>query len=223
MKTIAVIIHARKQSTRCPNKHLRDLGDGNTLIDIAIDKVSKLTNVEETYLAAYDQELIDKAKGRLEVLPRSYDAVAPGNAPHNIMYEHLTKVNADYIINWNPCQPFIDINKAQEIINYFKTSDFDSGITVRQTRNWFWNELKEPVNFKKGDRLSTTTGPWLYEATHSLVMYKKQYMLDNWQLFSGDFTDPEPIVIDWPEEELVDVDTELDFKLVKTLYNEIRN
>ena len=47
MKSIAVIIHARTQSTRCPNKHLRDLGDGNTLIDIAIDNVSKLTNVEE--------------------------------------------------------------------------------------------------------------------------------------------------------------------------------
>ena len=33
MKTLAIIIHARTQSTRCPNKHLRDYGDGNTLID----------------------------------------------------------------------------------------------------------------------------------------------------------------------------------------------
>ena len=35
MKTLAGIIHARKTSTRCPNKHLRPLGD-TTLIDIAL-------------------------------------------------------------------------------------------------------------------------------------------------------------------------------------------
>ena len=41
MKTLAGIIHARKDSTRCPNKHLRDL-NGTTLIDIALEKLSKL-------------------------------------------------------------------------------------------------------------------------------------------------------------------------------------
>ena len=35
MKTLT-IIHGRTQSTRCPNKHLRDYGDGNTLIDTAL-------------------------------------------------------------------------------------------------------------------------------------------------------------------------------------------
>ena len=48
MKTIAGIIHARKQSTRCPNKHLRPLGN-TTLIDIALDKLSKL-DLDEKYL-----------------------------------------------------------------------------------------------------------------------------------------------------------------------------
>ena len=45
MKTIAGIIHARKDSTRCPNKHLRQLGN-TTLIDVALEKLSKL-NVDE--------------------------------------------------------------------------------------------------------------------------------------------------------------------------------
>ena len=58
MKTLAGIIHARKDSTRCPNKHLRDL-NGTTLIDIALEKLSKL-DLDEKYLAVYDQELKDK-------------------------------------------------------------------------------------------------------------------------------------------------------------------
>lgn len=221
MKSIAVIIHARTKSTRCPNKHLRDLGGGNTLIDIAIDKVSKLQNVEEKYLAVHEDELKVKGEGRIDILHRPYEAIAPGNAPHDIMYAHLKNVKAEYIINWNPCQPFIDIKKAQEVINHFKESEVHSGITVAKHRNWFWDAYGTPINFKKGDRLSTTTGPWVYEATHSLVMYKKEYMLENWQLFSGAQNDPAPFVINWPEEELVDVDTELDFKLVKALYEQI--
>lgn len=222
MKSIAVIIHARKQSTRCPNKHLRDLGDGNTLIDIALNKVSTLKNIEEKYLAAYDQELIDKAKNKVDVLYRDYEAVAPGNAPHNIMYKHLENVKADYIVNYNPCQPFLEVNKLQEIIDWFKASEHSSLITVKKERNFFWDDALTPVNFKPGDRLSTTSGPHLYTATHSLVIYKKQYMLENWQLFPNLPNQPYPYVVDWSDTELVDVDYELDFKIVKALYNETR-
>ena len=48
-------------------------------------------------------------------------------------------------------------------------------------------------------------------------------MLENWELFPNLYNEPYPYLIDWDDNELVDVDTELDFKLVKTLYNEVRN
>lgn len=218
-KSIAIIIHARKQSTRCPNKHLRDIG-GTTLIDIAIQNVSRLVNVEETYLAAYDKELKEKAIGKIKILDRDYAAVAPGNASHEIMYAHLKNVKSKYIINYNPCQPFLDVKHLQEVIDWFKSSKEDSFITVKQKRNFFWNPDLTPSNFVEGDRLSTTAGPFLYEATHSLVGYKKDYMLTNWQLFPNTLNNPYPFVIEWPEENLVDVDTELDFKIVKSLFRE---
>lgn len=222
MKTLAVVIHARKDSTRCPNKHLRALGD-TTLIDIAIDKVSKLSNVEEKYLAAYDIELINKGAEKLDILHREYDSVAPGNSHHSIMYRHLHSVTADYIVNFNPCQPFLDVDKVQKIIDWFKESNYESAITVKNTKNFYWNTDGSPNNFKPNDRLSTTAGPSLWEATHSLVFYKKSYMLENWELFPNLTNSPYPYLIDWSEEELVDVDTELDFKIVKQLYSEIHN
>jgi len=223
MKSIAIIIHARRQSTRCPDKHLRDLGDGNTLIDIAIDNVSKLNNVEEKYLAAYDKELIDKGIDKLDILHRDYAAVAPGNCHHSIMYDHLNAVDSDYIINYNPCQPFLNVDKLQKVINWFKASTHQSAITVKQERNFFWDNKKIPINFKPNDRLSTVSGPYLWVATHSLVMYKRSYMLENWELFPNLYNEPFPYLVDWDDKELIDVDTEVDFKLVKTIYNEIRN
>ena len=216
MKTIAGIIHARKDSTRCPNKHLRPLGN-TTLIDIALDKLSKL-DLDEKYLAVYDQELKDKVIDGVKILHREYESVAPGNAPHNVMYKHLENVESDYIVNLNPCQPFLKVDKLQQIITLFKYSNFDSMITAKQERNFYWDDDKNPINFKPNDRLSTTTGPWINVATHSLVIYKKQYMLDNWELFPNTKHNPYPFIVDWSEKELLDVDTEIDFKLVESYY-----
>ena len=216
MKTIAGIIHARKDSTRCPNKHLRPLGN-TTLIDVALDKLSKL-DLDEKYLAVHDQELKDKVIDGVKILHREYESVAPGNAPHNIMYKHLENVKSDYIVNLNPCQPFLKVDKLQQIITLFKYSNFDSMITAKRERNFYWDDDKNPINFKPNDRLSTTTGPWVDVATHSLVIYKKQYMLDNWELFPNIKDNPYPFVIDWSEKELLDVDTEIDFKLVESYY-----
>ena len=216
MKTIAGIIHARKDSTRCPNKHLRPLGN-TTLIDVALDKLSKL-DLDEKYLAVHDQELKDKVIDGVKILHREYESVAPGNAPHNMMYKHLENVKSDYIVNLNPCQPFLEVDKLQQIITLFKYSNFDSMITAKRERNFYWDDDKNPINFKPNDRLSTTTGPWVDVATHSLVIYKKQYMLDNWELFPNIKDNPYPFVIDWSEKELLDVDTEIDFKLVESYY-----
>ena len=216
MKTIAGIIHARKDSTRCPNKHLRPLGN-TTLIDIALDKLSKL-ELDEKYLAVYDQELKDKVIDGVKILHRDYDSVAPGNCHHSVYYKHLNNVESDYIVNLNPCQPFLEVDKLQQIITLFKYSNFDSMITAKRERNFYWDDDKNPINFKPNDRLSTTTGPWIDVATHSLVIYKKQYMLDNWELFPNIKDNPYPFVIDWSEKELLDVDTEIDFKLVESYY-----
>jgi CMP-N-acetylneuraminic acid synthetase len=43
-------------------------------------------------------------------------------------------------------------------------------------------------------------------------------MLDNWELFPNIKDNPYPFVIDWSEKELLDVDTEIDFKLVESYY-----
>ena len=220
MKSLAAIIHARKTSTRCPNKHLRPFGN-TTLIDIALENLSKL-DVDEKYLAVYDQELKDKVIDGVQILHREYDSVAPGNCHHSVMYKHLEKVKSEFIVNYNPCQPFLQVDKLNHCIQVFKESKKKSMITVQKERNFFWDETGSPINFKPNDRLSTTAGPWVYSATHSLVFYEKNYMLSEWELFPNTKDNPFPLITDWSENEIVDVDTELDFKLAKALNSGIQ-
>ena len=91
-------------------------------------------------------------------------------------------------------------------------------ITVKKEKNFFWSNDLKPVNFVEGDRLSTIDGPHLFVATHSLVFYKKDYILKNWQYFSNKVNDPFPYEVMWDEKNLIDVDTEVDFELVRSFY-----
>ena len=43
-------------------------------------------------------------------------------------------------------------------------------------------------------------------------------MLDNWELFPNTKHNPYPFEVSWSEKELLDVDTETDFKLVESYY-----
>ena len=218
MKTLAGIIHARKTSTRCPNKHLRPLGN-TTLIDIALENLSKL-DLDEKYLAVYDQELKDKVIDGVQILHRDYESIAPGNCHHSVMYKHLENVESNFIVNYNPCQPFLQVDKLNHCIRVFKQSRMRSMITVQKERNFFWDKTRNPINFKPNDRLSTTAGPWVYSATHSLVFYEKNYMLTEWELFPNTKDNPFPHITDWSEKELLDVDTETDFEIVRGYYEQ---
>ena len=221
MKTLAVVIHARLESTRVPKKHLRDLGDGKTLIDVAINNISKLKNVEEKYLAVYEQELKDRVVDGVEILEREYDSVKKGNATLGVFYRHLEKVKSDYIVMFNPCQPFLKVEKLQKMIDWFKSCEYESAMSVHQVRNFFWDKDNSPVNFFGKDRLSTTDGPYLYAATHSLVCFKKDYMLKEHNYFPSVKNNTHPYVVDFDEIELLDVDTEEDLEIVKGIYEKL--
>ena len=52
------------------------------------------------------KELKDKVIDGVQILHREYESVAPGNCHHSIMYKHLENVESDFIVNYNPCQPF---------------------------------------------------------------------------------------------------------------------
>ena len=141
--------------------------------------------------------------------------MAPGNCHHSVMYKHLNDVKSEFIVNYNPCQPFLEVDKLNDCIRVFKESRMKSMITVKKERNFFWDKIRNPINFVPNDRLSTTAGPWIYSATHSLVFYEKDYMLREWELFPNTKDNPHPLITEWDEEEYLDVDTETDFEIVK--------
>ena len=84
--------------------------------------------------------------------------MCPSNCHHSVYYKHLNNVKSEFIVNYNPCQPFLQVDKLNHCIRVFKESRMKSMIMIKENRNFFWNmsEGREPVNFQPNDRLSTT-------------------------------------------------------------------
>jgi len=220
MKSLAIVINARLESTRCPNKHIRPLGD-TTLIDLCLGKVDGLANVEEKYLAAYEPELINMLCGYNTIahLPRKYEAVKKGQVAYSIAFAHYKDVRADYIMTVNPCQPFVKRGVYQDAINWFKNGSYDGCLSAIKERNFFFFEDGHAANFKRGDKLSSINGPAMLRCSHTFFIFRKDYFVKTGEIWSNSFGDPEPFVI--PSEGLFDVDTEEDFKVAVGIYEKL--
>ena len=78
IKDIVFIVNARLNSSRLPNKMIKDF-NGTNLLSIAIEKIlkSKIIPKEQFYLSLYDKELIDIAKKyNCNVFHRSSNSVS---------------------------------------------------------------------------------------------------------------------------------------------------
>ena len=219
MKNIAIVINARLQSTRCPKKHIRDLG-GTTLIDECLKKVESLQGVEEKYLATVEEELIAKLGSYFTInhLSRQHESITKGQVPFEIAFKHYEKANSDYIMIINPCQPLIDPKEYQKAIDWFKKVEHSGAVSVVKKRNYFFSEDGSPANFDMSSRLCSRSGPAMLVCSHSFMFFKKQYFIDNGVLWPNVFGDPFPYVI--PDENLFDVDTNEDFNILKKIIGE---
>lgn len=217
MKSIGVVINARMASTRCPQKHLRILGN-KTVLDYCLEKVNKLKGVEERNLAVYDKELAELAKKyeNVNVLWRQSDAVKKGNVKFETAFRHYKEFKTDYVMIFNPCQPFLPLEVYQNAIDWFhNTSECRGAISVKRQRGFFFNEDKSPINLIPGTPLSTQISPPVYVSTFSFSFFEKKYFIENGRLWPNIKGNPYPYEI--PDEGIIDIDTEEDFAICKAL------
>lgn len=216
MKSLAIIINARLESSRCPNKHIRDMG-GTTMIDECLKKVERIVGVKEKYLAVFEPELFDKLTNytTISLLKRKYDAVKYGQAPYNVAFRHYANVSSDYILTINPCQPFVSLQVYQDAVDKFKELDCDGAISVVVERTFFFFEDFGRANFKCGDKLSSQFGPAMLRCSHTFFIFKKDYFINHGEIWPNVDGNPYPFII--LNKDLFDVNTEDDFIIAREL------
>jgi CMP-N-acetylneuraminic acid synthetase len=217
MKSISAVINARTQSTRVPNKLMRDFYN-TTLIDIALNKLNNMDFFENRFLAVAEQELIDVGKkyDNVKVLKRNLDAVKRGVNPLNVTFEHYLNVPSDYIFVFNPCLPFIDISTIKMAFDYFQNTDFNSYTAVVPTGDWIFDSNGLALTIKDPNNVTTNKDVSFFKGCHAFHIINKEFFRNNKILWTFEKNDPHTITI--PIDQAVDVDTLDEFELAELKY-----
>jgi len=216
-RDIAIFVNARQKSRRCPNKLLKPFA-GTTLIDICLNKLSKIDNYP-IYFAAYENEFINKANkfDNITIIKRSGDS-AYSDSDAKKIFEALNNIPSEYVAWLNPCHPFLKEETFISAIEFFLKNKYITLTAVKKNKGWFYAPDGKPLN-NKNLVVDTVFSEWIYEVVHCFHIYPRKYMLENGKPW--DNQKMVPFLYEISEEESWDIDTEEDFIMVEALYKKL--
>jgi CMP-N-acetylneuraminic acid synthetase len=220
-KTISLVINARFQSTRIPNKLLRNFS-GTCLLEIALNRLLQIKSYP-VFLAAADQIIINLYKEKykdtsIQLLIRTPEAVQKGFNDYRIAWKHYELVPTDFIFCANPCLPFIKVGTYEKAIDYFMSDDKLKTLTsVKSSSNTFFDNDFRLIN-DKTDVIRSTSEYKVYEIAHAFHIFDKEYFMENGKFW--DYTPGNPGFFEIDRNESIDVDEPLDFIMAEKLYEQ---
>lgn len=217
MKSISVVTNARLQSTRVSRKLARPFA-GTSLIEIALAKLDRMDFFERRYLAVAEQELVDLAEPyqNIEVLRRTEDAVRKGVNPQTVTFAHYLQVPSDYIFVFNPCLPMLTVDTIRKAFDHFQATDFSSYTAVIKTGDWIFDGEGNALTNNDPQNVTTNKNTTFYKGAHAFHIVNKQFFATRG--YHWTFSRNDPSLIEIPEAEAADVDTEMEFALAELLY-----
>ena len=222
IKDIAVIVQARINSQRVPNKMLRPFA-GTNLFELTLNKLlnSKVIPQQNIIASVYEDEL-KKITDKLNVntYNRSYESANNDNSLQKI-YEWHNKLPFKYVIKINGCSPLLKTETIDGFINKFINQKEENLFGVIETKDYYWNKEGRLVTPWPEDQtlMNTKAVEITYKAAHVLYASRMDLIKDN--KFMGNFQKEGGIKL-YPMDELecFDIDYEWQFNTAELLYND---
>lgn len=215
MIDLGIFVPARLNSERLPQKQILPIGN-TCMFDICCQKLEyiKQTYDINTYVLICDDELIDIAKKypSVKIVPRD-KATVNAEGPLIYIYKDILTVPEKYLLFLNPCLIFLSPQTIYDKIVEFILSGKQYGTTVKKFQNWIWDKwtnAKVPINYK---RLTTKEVTGLYQCAHCFHIFNREKFNKDGYMLKDDLC-----LLEIPEEETIDIDTEEDYLYAKWKY-----
>lgn len=212
-KSIGIFSYGRTGSQRVPNKMLRDFA-GTTLVDILINKLSAFN--DQSFFGGYEEVFQKKCKQKnVEFIKRSEKSTLI-DGPITECISFIKEVNYKYLLLVNGCLPHLKVNTIKDFLEFVQRNNFKPATVITKKNNYFFNKEKSPVNFPLNLKtLNTKKTEPIYEFSNALYFFDKEYFFTNeryWDWEEVKFFEVSSKI------ELLDVDTEDDFKIAEALW-----
>lgn len=218
---VCIVVQARLNSERVPQKMIRPFGDSN-LFDIAIKKLLKLKALpkENIYVSVYEDTLKDIAKYHgVNIYERSEESANNDNSLQKI-YEWHDKLPFKYVVKLNACSPLLKTETIDKFLKTFLNQEEENLFGVIEQKDYFWDSKGKLITPWPSDQtlMNTKAVEPTYKGAH--VLYASRMDLISENKFMGDFQKEGGIKL-FPMNELecFDIDYEWQFKIGELIYN----
>lgn len=232
MKVLCTIC-ARGGSKGVLNKNLRLLLD-KPLIVHTIEQALSLKLINHTVVSTDSNDIADiSRKCGAEVPFKRPQYLATDDAPKLPVVQHAVRYYIenlhfipDYVIDLDPTSPLRNIEDIEKCMGLIMSdSDCDSVITgYRSNKNPYFNMVEtDSKGFaflsKKTDRRITRRqdAPVVYAVNASIYVWKIDVLLNQ---NDNDIVSGKVKFVEMPEKRSIDIDSEIDFKLVELIMKE---
>jgi CMP-N-acetylneuraminic acid synthetase len=212
---VAGLLPIRTQSVRCKNKALRPFG-ATTLTRLALEKFSRSEACDTLYFAAHEEELIAVARDfpRVRIIRRSRASAFGEDAV--TIYDFMREIEEPVIASLNACCAFLRIETFDRAIREYVAKGYRSIMPVVATQEWYFDAGGRPLGVGDNAVINTKQLPVIYRASHPFQVYNRESFLRDYRIWHLEPDDPHLFEI--PEDEALDIDTELQFELAQALY-----
>jgi len=141
MKTV-IVIPARLESTRLPNKVLLDL-HGKSIIHRVYNQCIKVKNVASVFIATDNVKIIEHCQLFTNNIILTNKKHVTGT---DRISEAIGKINCDNVINVQADEPFIDVRLIEELAKQIKGKEVQMASAMHRIE--LFDELLDPNNVK---------------------------------------------------------------------------
>lgn len=182
------------------------------MFDICCQKLQYITSVYgiPTYVLICDEPLIKIANKYPKVIIKYREkSTVEAEGPLQFIYKDILDVAEDYLVFLNPCLIFLSCETIVNKIKEFNDSNKEYGTTVKQFKNWLWDNNKA-VNYIDYKRLTTKEITPLLQCAHCFHIFNKNNFIEDGYMLKEDLC-----LLEIPEEETIDIDTKEEYEFAK--------
>ena len=224
-KQILCTICARGGSKGLPNKNLLKIGD-KSLIGHTLTQAKAIDAIDCIIVSSDSNEILKEGEIYAAdiLLQRSAKLASDDAGKIDAIIDCLNHAESnlnkhfDYVIDLDVTSPLRNLIDIENCLEFTKDQRFKNLITVTNSKkNPYFNQIEitneGPQLVKSGHNIKgRQSAPKVYDMNASIYVWSRNFLINEKTLFSRD-----TIVYDMPEERSLDIDNELDFKIVKHL------
>ena len=214
-KSICALIAVRAGSKRVINKNVRPFAK-KSLLEIKIESIKKVDEIQEVYVSSDDDYMLKIAKNLGATPIKRPNYYASDLVPMSEVYVHMAEnLKCDHIAYLNVTSPLLSTNTLKSCVEMYNnmSSSYDSLATVNVIREYMWLDGKA-INYDPKNHPRSQDLPEIYGLNFAACILPRLKMIEKRNIIGDNF-----YKFVTSQEESIDIDTMLDFKIAEFLYN----